>query len=400
MSSVQHIDSYNLLQAFPSTNFILLISLLTGFDQPHEHPPPEEQEEDRSIFQAANRVLKRATDRSAELYCPDDGTEVTMTAKFWYVNDFTGGQENADAIADLFVATTNEVLSNSEVSIKYQKWGTVQQHPMTNDELSRAALGLDVTSNELFIDSLGTTLEDYEFLRQTADHMVIMYNTLSTEPNRCYGMSHDDNGYTTFWTIIVTGTEDNDLTFAHEAGHCMGAMHNREQSEHDADAINYGYCMPGTTYASVMAYTETCPDGQNERIPYYSNPDVSYEGHATGSDTANNALNMNDKKYSYSNAGSNCADGTATDKTAVTNQCEWGDDWTEQPPSKCCCEENLYDGWESYRSSPSCYLYVPGFDYSWMSQGYARGMKFKDCKNLLGEMISPYKTCTDGKDSL
>merc|ERR1712020_709670 len=85
-------------------------------------------------------------------------------------------------------------------------------------------------------------------------------------------------------------------------------------SVYDPDDFNYGYCIPGTSYATVMAYTYTCPEGsKTTRIPYYSNPNVKYEGHATGSVNANNALQMTNQKYGYATAGSNCADGTATD---------------------------------------------------------------------------------------
>ena len=52
---------------------------------------------------------------------------MTVTAKFWYVNDFEGGQEAAEAVTKAFVDKTNEVMKNSKVSIKYQQWGTVQQ---------------------------------------------------------------------------------------------------------------------------------------------------------------------------------------------------------------------------------------------------------------------------------
>ena len=61
------------------------------------------------------------------MICADDGTEVTVTAKFWYVNGFEGGQEAAEAVTKAFVDKTNEVMKNSKVSIKYQQWGTVQQ---------------------------------------------------------------------------------------------------------------------------------------------------------------------------------------------------------------------------------------------------------------------------------
>ena len=197
------------------------------------------------MLRGNNRNIEtQAEDRAnyfPDYYYCDDGNEVTVTAKFWFVNDFDGGQANAEAVVDMFVATTNEALSNSKVPITYQKWGSVQQHPMTNDELSSVKLGTYpdedgnyIASNSLFADSLGTDMEDYAFLRQTADHVVLLYNNLVNEPNRCWGfstyMGTGSESYSTIWTIIVNGALDDDsaLIFAHEAGHCMGAMHNIE----------------------------------------------------------------------------------------------------------------------------------------------------------------------------
>ena len=147
-----------------------------------------------------------------------------------------------------------------------------------------------------------------------------------------------------------------------------------------------------------MAYEETCPEGGSySRIPYYSNPDVYYEGYATGTAEANNALEMTVNKYGYSTAGPNCADGMATDKTDVINQCTWGDDWNEQPTTQCCCEGNLYAAWYKYHSSPVCAMDVPGYTHTNVDYGHKMGVKLKDCKNLLGELITPYNTCALGK---
>ena len=148
-----------------------------------------------------------------------------------------------------------------------------------------------------------------------------------------------------------------------------------------------------------MAYESTCPEGfSTSSIKYYSNPDVYYEGVATGSTEANNALYMTTRKYDYSTGGTNCADGTATDKTEVGNQCAWGDGWTATPYSQCCCEGNLYAKWEEMGfSSPVCYLDIPVYGGSWVAQGKKVAYNLKDCKNLLGESISPYNTCALGK---
>ena len=152
-----------------------------------------------------------------------------------------------------------------------------------------------------------------------------------------------------------------------------------------------------------MAYTYTCANADSEKIPYYSNPDVYYWDsngvpYATGSAEANNALAMKAAKYGYSSAGSNCADGTATERTEVTNQCTWGDDWNEQPVSQCCCLGNLYASWWKYDTTPNCAMDVPGYKNKRVDYGHKMGVKLRDCKNLLGESISPYNTCALGKN--
>lgn len=366
----------------------------TAFDKPTNHPSQiKNQAETNETTRQSNRA--EAMDRA--IYCTNEDQQVTITAKFWYVSDFDGGQDNAEAVVEKFIETTNTVLSNSEIATTYQKWGSVQELPLTNEDAQSG----DGKDNELFIDSLGTDLASYEYLKQSADVIVLLYNHLSY-PNRCAGFDHDDAWWTTYWTIVVTGTMDNDLTFAHEAGHCMGAMHNREESVRDEDDINYGYCLPGTPYGTVMTYLNTCTEGQNTRIPYYSNPEVSYEGHPTGTATDNNALVMMDQKYNRANAGTNCANGKATDKSEVVNECKWGEDgaWHSEPWSKCCCEEDLYEetaqttSQMQYLVGTHCYHYIPGFDYGWIAEGQRKKISFKNCFNLLGDAISPWQACT------
>ena len=56
-----------------------------------------------------------------------------------------------------------------------------------------------------------------------------------------------------------------------------------------------------------------CPKGpgksETRRIPYWSNPNVMFEGVATGSDTENNAGYMTEKRFDYAAYGTNCLDG-------------------------------------------------------------------------------------------
>ena len=85
------------------------------------------------------------------------------------------------------------------------------------------------------------------------------------------------------------------FTLAHEIGHNMGCLHNREDATWDSDYDYSGFCfgkrwMVGMQgYRTVMSY-DSSPSAYNNRIPHFSNPLVSYEGVSTGNTgTENNA---------------------------------------------------------------------------------------------------------------
>lgn len=79
------------------------------------------------------------------------------------------------------------------------------------------------------------------------------------------------------------------LTFAHELGHNMGANHNKENAGGaGAYSYSYGHHLANGVYRTIMAYAP------GARIPYFSNPNVPYLGHATGvANQADNARTLN-----------------------------------------------------------------------------------------------------------
>ena len=89
------------------------------------------------------------------------------------------------------------------------------------------------------------------------------------------------------------------FTLAHEIGHNMGCLHNREDalnvsqsSDYDYGAFAYGkrWFLNGEGYRTVMAYDNSSKSYQNS-IPYFSNPAISYLGVPTGNpETENNVM--------------------------------------------------------------------------------------------------------------
>jgi hypothetical protein len=77
------------------------------------------------------------------------------------------------------------------------------------------------------------------------------------------------------------------LSIAHEVGHMLGARHDRR-----TDAINqpfsygHGY-VNGTKWRDIMSYHESCEGCP--RIPYWSNPRITYNGEPMGTAVNDNA---------------------------------------------------------------------------------------------------------------
>ncbi len=85
------------------------------------------------------------------------------------------------------------------------------------------------------------------------------------------------------------------LSFAHEFGHNMGLEHNPENSSATSTTASYpwsfGHYHSGQ-YRTVMSYSNPCSGGCTRR-QYFSNPDVTYSGLATGIDnTRDNARTL------------------------------------------------------------------------------------------------------------
>jgi peptidyl-Asp metalloendopeptidase len=97
-------------------------------------------------------------------------------------------------------------------------------------------------------------------------------------------------------SVISRDCAVGNLSFAHELGHNMGCAHALDDDTGaGAYVYSHGYRWTGSNgshYRSVLAYQS--PTLYDTRVRYFSNPDVTHMGAATGvADVANNALTIN-----------------------------------------------------------------------------------------------------------
>ena len=79
--------------------------------------------------------------------------------------------------------------------------------------------------------------------------------------------------------MINRGCASGNLSFAHELGHNFGALHDPYVDPGTSPyAYGHGYAVPAAGWRTVMAYNNACSAAGTSctRIPYFSNPNLTY----------------------------------------------------------------------------------------------------------------------------
>ncbi len=129
-----------------------------------------------------------------------------------------------------------------------------------------------------------------------ADMVSLLANNIGGSCGRGYIMTNPGPGFAgAAFQVTARGCAVGNLSFAHEFGHNMGLDHNPENSNiSPANASNpwsYGH-YHNNSYRTVLSYSAQCNNGCGRR-PYFSNPDVQYNGLPTGvANTRDNARTL------------------------------------------------------------------------------------------------------------
>lgn len=181
-----------------------------------------------------------------------------------------GGVAGMGALIDLALARANSVFINSDVGIRL-RLVRVEEVAYTEIDGNRDLYNLQ--QGNLALASVATWRNEsgadlVSFFTTGGEGRAFLY---TGSPNS------EEFGYS------VTGIEGAENTFVHEIGHNLSLRHDRENDPTVSPLYSYSHGWRFTPANSpelrtVMAYA---PGNQ---IPYFSNPDVTYMGTATGVD--------------------------------------------------------------------------------------------------------------------
>lgn len=238
--------------------------------------PPDEPPE-REVPEIGMRTASAAAAAALAAVCgPDEFIDVMVV----YTAD-------ADAAPGDILGTIQAAIDDANES--YANSGIVQRMRL-------------VHAAEVDYEETGDTVLDRDRLRDPGDGFMdgvhALRDTYGADLVSLFTASGDWCGYAYILDPVDPSFEDRGFnvvklscavgnhTFAHENGHNMGARHDRFVDDTDGSPYDYnhGFVNVDDAWRTVMAYNDACEDAGTSctRLPYWSNPDLTYGGDPMG----------------------------------------------------------------------------------------------------------------------
>lgn len=181
-----------------------------------------------------------------------------------------GGQPQAIAFAQSAVDSSNQAFANSQMGAQFRLAGV--------RFTSRADSGNSSTD----LTWLRNDAEVAAWRNDTGADMVGLIAEFSNACGQGYLMGNPPGaGFApNAFQVTARTCAIGNLSYAHEHGHNMGLQHNPENGSGPAFPYAFGHWVNGN-FRTVMSYSNPCTGGCTRR-PYFSNPNVSFNGAATG----------------------------------------------------------------------------------------------------------------------
>lgn len=181
-----------------------------------------------------------------------------------------GGQAQAQAFAQGSVDSANQAFINSQMEARLRLAGV------------RFTARVDSGSSSTDLSWLRADPQVIAWRNEVGADMVSMISEFSNSCGQGYLMGNPPGlGFApNAFQVSARSCAIGNLSYAHEHGHNMGFQHNPEDGSGPAFPYAFGHYINGN-YRTVMSYATPCTSGCTRR-PYFSNPNVSFQGAATG----------------------------------------------------------------------------------------------------------------------
>jgi hypothetical protein len=197
----------------------------------------------------------------------DDGSVIDVLVV--YTDDARAGEGGTTAIETLIalaVAETNTSYGNSGIT---QQLNQVHSAEVAYNETSfNWYTTLDRLTNPAdgYMDEVHTIRNSY-----CADEVVLLVDNMDS----C-GIAWVNSSASSAFAVVSTDCATGYYSFGHELGHNMGARH--DWYVDDTDTYAHAYVNFPDRWRTIMAYNNDCSDRGYycTRLPYWSNPFVSY----------------------------------------------------------------------------------------------------------------------------
>lgn len=191
--------------------------------------------------------------------------------------DAAGGNAGINTLIDLAVAEANLVYENSKVNLLLRLVQTAKVPYADSGDLVR-----DISR---MVDPRDGYLDDVSARRGAVNaDLVCLLVENSTD---LAGIATQTASATNAFSVVQRRYAVGQYVFAHELAHNFGCQHDRQNaSSAGAYADSYGWYFQAnfTTYGTVMSYV-------GQRIPHFSNPNVTFASAPTGVVSGTNAAN-------------------------------------------------------------------------------------------------------------
>ncbi len=239
----------------------------------------------------------------------DDGSEIDIIVLY------TAGaaEDSTDIVAEaqLMIDNANQTFINSNINTQLR---LVHHQEVAYDasEWPFTILGdlKDPTDGELDIAHILRA-------KYNADLVTLLVKDMELACGIGYIMQEVDPVYESEgFNVVKQSCNTLNYVVAHEIGHNLGARHDRyvDPTDNSPFTYNHGYVNVAQEWRTVMAYESECKaaDGTCGWIPYWSNPDIEYDGYAIGipegnSEAADNHKALNNTIFNAANYRSSTA---------------------------------------------------------------------------------------------